>query len=59
MWQAYQLRNLQHLVLILIGKNATGDLAVTTKSATVGNVTFNLRGINNDNGTVRKRFKMK
>ena len=37
-----------------IGKNATGDLAVTTKSATVGNVTFNLRGINNDNGTVRK-----
>ena len=37
-----------------IGTSATGDLAVTTKSATVGNVTFNLRGINADNGTVRK-----
>ena len=37
-----------------IGTSATGDLAVTTKSATVGNVTFNLRSISTNNGTVRK-----
>ena len=28
-----------------IGTSATGNLAVTAKSATVGNVTFNLRSI--------------
>lgn len=37
-----------------IGTSATGNLAVTTKSATVGNVTFNLRSISTNNGTIRK-----
>lgn len=37
-----------------IGTSATGNLAVKTKSTTVGNVTFNLRSISTNNGTVRK-----
>lgn len=37
-----------------IGTSATGNLAVKTKSTTVGNVTFNLRSISTNNGTIRK-----
>ena len=39
-----------------IGKNATGDLAVTTKSATVGNVTTVRKGLNEITFTTTKSF---